>query len=158
METLWSSQLAQVGESEQEQLLFMLAARWADDLRRDNRYDRPKWHYINLPYKPDTEPDSVTMNEPDSENILTALTQNLDVLTSDAEDSDKSVALCWLFHLVGDVHQPLHTTTLFTEEFPNGDRGGTRFYIKVKPENSCSRTGCLSWLQISRFIRTIILR
>ena len=134
-ENLWSSQLAQVEESEQEQLLFMLAARWSDDIRRDNRYDHPKWHYINLPYKPDSEPEAVRINQPEEENILTALKQNLAVLTSKAEDRDKSVALCWLFHLVGDVHQPLHTTTLFTEKFPNGDRGGTRFYIKVRPEN-----------------------
>lgn len=34
-----------------------------------------------------------------------------------------------MFHLVGDVHQPLHTSTLFTVVFPEGDRGGTRFYI-----------------------------
>src|SRR5438445_11699947 len=25
---------------------------------------------------------------------------------------------------VGDIHQPLHTTQLFTVEYPNGDRGG----------------------------------
>jgi hypothetical protein len=88
-----------------------------------------------LPYKPDTEPDSVTTSEPDPENILTAFNANLDILTSDADDRNKAIALCWIFHLVGDVHQPLHTTTLFTEKFPNGDRGGTRFYIKVKLEN-----------------------
>jgi len=31
--------------------------------------------------------------------------------------------LCWLFHLVGDLHQPLHSTALVCERFPNGDRG-----------------------------------
>ncbi len=24
----------------------------------------------------------------------------------------------WVFHLVGDVHQPLHTVALFTTQFP----------------------------------------
>jgi S1/P1 Nuclease len=135
-ENLWQSKLSQVEESERLELLFMLAARWSDDIRRDNRYDRPKWHYINFPYKPETEPDLVTVSQPDSENILTALAQNLDILTGSAELEKQSIALCWIFHLVGDVHQPLHTTALFTKEFLKGDRGGTRFYIKVKPENT----------------------
>jgi methylphosphotriester-DNA--protein-cysteine methyltransferase len=45
------------------------------------------------------------------------------------------VALCWVFHLIGDVHQPLHAVALFTTQFPapEGDRGGTRFYIRVTP-------------------------
>ncbi len=40
----------------------------------------------------------------------------------------------WVFHLVGDVHQPLHTVALFTTQFPppEGDRGGTRFYIRAR--------------------------
>jgi len=52
---------------------------------------------------------------------------------STALESTKAVALCWIFHLIGDVHQPLHTITLFTTQFPplEGDRGGTRFYIRV---------------------------
>jgi hypothetical protein len=61
-ENLWQSKLSQVEESERLELLFMLAARWSDDIRRDNRYDRPKWHYINFPYKPETEPDLVMIH------------------------------------------------------------------------------------------------
>src|SRR5262249_54387477 len=57
----------------------------------------------------------------------------LDIVQSTALESTKAVALCWIFHLIGDVHQPLHTITLFTTQFPplEGDRGGTRFYIRV---------------------------
>jgi hypothetical protein len=121
-ETLWESELDRVETLEPEQLLFMLAARWSDDIRRDNRYNHSKWHYINFPYKPSNEPDSITVSEPDSDNILTAFNQNLDVLTSNDNLREQSIALCWLFHLVGDVHQPLHSTALFTEEFPKGDK------------------------------------
>src|SRR5262249_13992287 len=39
-------------------------------------------------------------------------------------DEDKAVALSWVFHLVGDVHQPLHAATLYNGQFPRGDRGG----------------------------------
>jgi hypothetical protein len=35
-------------------VLFMQAARWADDIRtRDKAQNRPPWHYINLPFKPE---------------------------------------------------------------------------------------------------------
>jgi S1/P1 Nuclease len=129
---MWQSQLAKVDESDREQLLFMLAARWSDDIRRNNRYHRSKWHYINLPYSPD----SIPFLDPDSENILAAFQENLNILQSNASGSEKAIALCWVFHLVGDVHQPLHTTSLFTKKFPDGDRGGTRFYIRVREDRA----------------------
>ena len=42
------------------------------------------------------------------------------------------MALCWLFHLVGDVHQPLHTVALFTPDYPEGDRGGNLAFVRVR--------------------------
>jgi hypothetical protein len=48
------------------------------------------------------------------------------VLTAkESAAADKAIALCWLFHLAGDIHQPLHSAALFSERlFPKGDRGG----------------------------------
>src|SRR5262249_51299472 len=43
----------------------------------------------------------------------------------------KAIALSWLFHLVGDVHQPLHTAQLFNADYPNGDRGGNEICVRV---------------------------
>jgi S1/P1 Nuclease len=43
----------------------------------------------------------------------------------------KAIALAWLFHLVGDIHQPLHTAQLFTTEYPQGDRGGNEICVRV---------------------------
>jgi hypothetical protein len=40
--------------------------------------------------------------------------------------------MCWVFHLIGDAHQPLHVTQLFTTQFPKGDRGGNKFLIRAK--------------------------
>src|SRR5262249_18363782 len=36
----------------------------------------------------------------------------------------KSYDLSWLLHLVGDVHQPLHSTTRVSTTKPDGDDGG----------------------------------
>src|SRR5687767_4356906 len=46
--------------------------------------------------------------------------------------AEKAVALCWLFHLVGDVHQPLHTVALFTPDHPEGDRGRNLAFVRVR--------------------------
>jgi hypothetical protein len=46
------------------------------------------------------------------------------VLASDASDDLKSYDLCWLLHIVGDVHQPLHCTARVTKADPTGDKGG----------------------------------
>ena len=37
---------------------------------------------------------------------------------------EKAIHLCWVMHLVGDIHQPLHCVSLYCEQFPNGDHGG----------------------------------
>lgn len=40
-----------------------------------------------------------------------------------------------IIHIIGDIHQPLHTSTLFNDEFPKGDMGGNLFeivYLKKK--------------------------
>ncbi|URD53539.1 S1/P1 nuclease [Chroococcidiopsis sp. CCNUC1] len=134
----WSSQLSQNTDStlNSDQILFMLAARWSDDIRGNDNFDRPRWHYINLPYRPEGQPASVSVREPDPDNIINAFQENLALVRSGNSGSERAVALCWLFHLTGDVHQPLHTSTLFTTEYPQGDRGGTRFYIRARESSS----------------------
>jgi hypothetical protein len=50
----------------------------------------------------------------------------LRVLAADprARAESRAVALAWVLHLVGDLHQPLHTSSRVTPEHPEGDRGG----------------------------------
>ena len=118
---------------EQDIYLFMLASRWADDIRDKEEFDRAEWHYINIPYKPEGQPESVVVLPPPEPNIVMALEENRNIASGLDTTRDPAVALTWLFHLVGDVHQPLHTTRLFTTAWPDGDRGGTRFYVLDQP-------------------------
>ena len=42
----------------------------------------------------------------------------------------RAIALCWVLHLIGDIHQPLHTGSLYTASlFETGDRGGNAIRI-----------------------------
>ncbi len=39
----------------------------------------------------------------------------------------------YIIHVIGDIHQPLHASSLFNDDkFKNGDQGGNLFLIKYK--------------------------
>jgi hypothetical protein len=73
----------------------MIAARWADDVRRDRTYHRGPWHYINYPYKPTGQPETAQAKPAAEPNIVTASAENLAIVKGDASSADKAVALCW---------------------------------------------------------------
>ena len=139
-ESRWKPQIvgmtAGMSEQDQGRLLFMLAARWPDDIRGDSAFDHPMWHYIDYPYKPPGQPASVPAPAPAGENLVAAFQRNVAVVQSAASDAEKAVALCWVFHLLGDSHQPLHAVSLFTTQFPDGDRGGNLFFIRPDPASA----------------------
>jgi hypothetical protein len=66
-----------------------------------------------------------------------ALSGNLDVWHDPlAPDPEKAIALCWILHITGDLHQPLHTVALFSQDlFPEGDRGGNLIEVRQGPDS-----------------------
>lgn len=126
-----------VPADEQDLYLFMLAARWADDARDDRRYyppeeQRERWHFVNLPVRFANGPPAPS-EEPI--NIFRGFAVNLATVKDESVAAPlRAIALAWLFHLVGDVHQPLHVASLYSSEYPTGDRGGNRFYIRVQAD------------------------
>ncbi|HTY25213.1 MAG TPA: S1/P1 nuclease [Desulfomonilaceae bacterium] len=131
-QSMWSDQLSQVDDP--DLCLIMLAARWPDDIKKQtHKYNH--WHYVNIPYRPGTNGVLI----PQGESIVTAFPDKLSIAKSQsANDKDRAVALCWMLHLIGDVHQPLHTIALITEQFPGpkGDEGGNLFFIRERPNSS----------------------
>ena len=133
----WRDDVEKLPESQRGEMLFMLAARWADDIRMQAKIQRQvKWHYINFPFKPSGEPEDIKPLPPDPDNILSALAENQRIVKSQVSADKRAIALAWLFHLVGDVHQPLHTVQLFTREYPHGDRGGNEVCVRLAPERA----------------------
>ena len=79
------------------------------------------WHYLDIPISLDGK----LRTPPAEESILTAIpTCRGNIAASYLPGSYRAYYLCWLTHLVGDIHQPLHATGRFTEATPNGDAGG----------------------------------
>jgi hypothetical protein len=128
----WLPMITTHGMADHDILLFMLAARWPDDVRDEPQYDHPTWHYINLAVIPPgdtTRPPSETSGE-----LVIETAHNLAVLRDpESPDADKAIALSWVLHLVGDIHQPLHATNFFSTRWPQGDRGGNGMFIRATP-------------------------
>ena len=109
---------------------FMRASTWPDQIRRHgNKYDHPSWHYIDYPLRP---PSFSLEPGPSPDNDILYGVQRCETLLGDLKTSaeERAVYLSWLLHLVGDIHQPLHCGSLFSETYPTGDRGGNLFYVK----------------------------
>lgn len=102
-----------------------------------SKYDLQKWHYVNVPILLDgTRPAKVNlaMGQPRGPakewNVAQATRFCLTMIEGDDAPHQQALAYCWLFHLVGDLHQPLHSTAIFCERFPEGDRGGNSIPTK----------------------------
>ncbi len=133
----WRSELDSLRATDCDCGLFMLAAEWPDVVRSDKKHaelNHPKWHYTDEPFRPAGQSESIRTLPPDEENIMTAYEKNLTILKNGAETpQNRAIALCWVFHLIGDIHQPCHTTSLFTTDYPRGDKGGNSAFIKANP-------------------------
>ena len=107
------------------------------DIRTQAKLQREvRWHYINFPFKPASEPEDIKPLAPHPDNILSALAENQRRVKSQVSADQRAIALAWLLHLGGDVHQPLHTVQLFTREYPHGDRGGNEVCVRLAPERA----------------------
>jgi hypothetical protein len=110
-----------VGEIAQRQLSFTaeqkineildgqslaVASTWADEMRSNPEFDKySTWHYVNLPL--DKEYGDVEHLGP---NVVKMINTAIPILQSPmADKKTKQFWLKYLVHMVGDVHQPLHT-------------------------------------------------
>jgi hypothetical protein len=137
-------------DADRDRWLLWQAASWPDLARRfpeserDN-YHRGTWHYINHVVWL-TDEDRATLDGTlahnrstsyhgplqDGLNAVQALKGNLDAWHNPAASAaDKAIALCWILHITGDLHQPLHNVALFSRHlFPEGDRGGNLIEVQ----------------------------
>jgi hypothetical protein len=130
---------------------FAIAATWPDLIRsesfgKSNMYARSNWHYVDFPYvlgnfpmPPAPSLEWSPGKEP--ENAAQAILKNVaDLRNTKLSNVDRAVALCWVEHLIGDIHQPLHATSMFSNNFPTGDRGGNSQFIKMPGDGGGGRS------------------
>lgn len=106
---------------------FITLGGWPDDLKAEGVHAFDPWHYCNIPYNPD----GVVLPAQPEINVIWAIEKMEEVLRSEvSRPVDKSRHLGFLVHFVGDVHQPLHSTSYYSDKNPSGDRGGNEFRLK----------------------------
>lgn len=109
------------------------------------KYNRASWHYIDgtwlrgqaniqgntyigvAPFDDINGQSAQTIrNGASADNVMTALDYNTALLANaQTPGEQRAVALCWVLHLVADIHQPLHVGSLYSaNRFSRGDRGG----------------------------------
>jgi S1/P1 Nuclease len=105
-------------------VMFQYMARWPDDIR-PTPYSRPDWHYHARIVSGGT---AFTFKVGDADK---AFAGSLQVLRDPkATPAAKAIALCWLFHITGDMQQPLHAGHRISWRFPFTDRLGTIAWVK----------------------------
>ena len=112
---------------------LITASVWLDLLYNQQLVSLRPMHYIDIPFTIDESllPD-ISLN-----NAVTAIRRaSSTLITPEASLGEQAIALRILLHVVGDIHQPLHTTSRVSAQHPDGDRGGNDFKLaknKVAP-------------------------
>lgn len=114
---------------------FMFMATWADVIRDRNfdarykKYHKSNWHYDDIFWtRKDGKIEELPKPE-DGGQALARISEYVATIGGNASDSQKAVAIAWLQHLIGDIHQPLHTSARVTDREPKGDQGGNLFLL-----------------------------
>lgn len=117
---------------------FMLMATWPDIIRdksfetRFKKYANGNWHYKDTFWTWKDGKAILLEDNGESGLAIQKLNDFNQVIRSTASDSDKAIAIAWLEHLVGDIHQPLHASGKVTDSNPKGDQGGNLFLLTPK--------------------------
>ncbi|HZN34219.1 MAG TPA: S1/P1 nuclease [Pirellulaceae bacterium] len=138
-------------EAMQNEWLFQQAGIWADIVRggppERTAFHRPTWHYVDLPHflndttradldgqikenvaldpPPTATPELQEMNVTQTIRLARRLAAD-----KQAAPETRALMLAWLFHAVGDLHQPCHSTQLYSNRlFPEGDQGANKIKL-----------------------------
>lgn len=124
------AEVARLLAGEPEPSLPGIAA-WADGLRESGGPEArrtTRWHFIN--FKGGRCEYAPARDCPDGNCVVAAINRNFATLADRSRsDDERRVALKFLVHLVGDVHQPLHAT-------PLDDHGGGDFQLLLRGKGS----------------------
>lgn len=139
--------------AERQREFFMRASTWSDivrpsedDTRACTRFHRRDWHFINYFWEgisgasgnnAPQEREDIEIPEVNAVERL-KLFRPLVACGSRAcgtPEAERATHLAWILHLVGDIHQPLHTSARVTsrQREREGDQGGNLF--KLGPFN-----------------------
>lgn len=114
-------------ERSSARLTLASVANWADEIRGsdDGPSGANKWHFRNNPVC-----SAAAGPCKDGRCVDQKLSEMIDVLRDrSSSPTNRSRALKWVVHLVGDIHQPLHVSD-------NGDLGGNTMQVALEGQKT----------------------
>lgn len=121
----FEKRLAGLTGKARERRLFALMAVWPDDTR-GSPHDHPDWHYALKLASPTRFVLPFTVGKAE-----TAFREQLAIARDvKAPRAQRAIALCWLMHIVGDQHQPLHAGHWLSWDYPKSDRAGSIAFVR----------------------------
>ena len=114
---------------------------WADSIVR-KRPETAPWHYLNLDARQDQNLFDLSDSCHNHDCVVDQIDKNLGVLKATfSSRREKSEALKFLVHFVGDLHQPLHCVD-------DHDRGGNEKWFRFYTHGSNRR---FTWVNFHSF-------
>lgn len=114
---------------------FIECARFADDIKF-TASDEPTWHTARWAIIAEGAPPEAIAAADSRQGrtagqAIEALTLNYAMLSNpESTPKERAESLCWVFHIMGDLHQPMHVSDLFSADFPAGNAAATMSYVE----------------------------
>jgi hypothetical protein len=106
---------------------FIATGPWPDDIKADGVHAYDSWHYTDVPFNLN----NIAVPGQPEVDIIWAINQCTETLKAPQSKAlEKARFLSFLVHFVSDLHQPLHSTSRFSNDVPGGDSGGNLFQLK----------------------------
>lgn len=96
-----------------------------DDIKQEATDFWYSWHYYDRPVNPQGM--FLTQSEDEAlQNAVNAMQRAQEALLNDdgTNTFTKALFMRMIIHIVGDIHQPLHSAEMYNLSYPTGDLGG----------------------------------
>lgn len=110
------------------------AACWADDLKGWHQNAMKSWHYADFPIVAVEDSSEGIPSPPPAQdvNVVSIIRDMIAAMkVKKTPPYNFQFAMVNLIHFVGDIHMPLHASSRYSKEHPNGDRGGNSVHVRV---------------------------
>lgn len=127
--------IEEIGKNCPDSRTFIEAACWLDDIQNRGVGVVVFWHGHAGIYSPDgflSDQDiaKISMKYQNNDGVA-ALQKSIATLKNpQAGKWEKAFMLRVLLHVVGDIHCPMHCVQLYSKQFPEGDKGGVKFFLE----------------------------
>lgn len=113
---------------------FVDMATWADNLRSQRIDVYAHWHYADYAFSSDGTPIKNLLDTDNAVYVMKSI--QLVVKNEKANPYERARFLAFFEHVVGDLHQPLHTVSNISSQNPDGDKGGNAYYVRYNGQKA----------------------